>query len=229
MIDNDGREPATSPKGSTASVQVLAAVLLTVCAVAGVWGTRVFGGSSAPTAKPAPCNTPRADDSPEYPALCAALNRPDLPALLGMPDDHVSIAQSGGGQITFADGTKEFDASAQIQIGAVCVRISHDPHSSVEDLSFFPGLFAERTSVLGRPAATYSAGTVALLAGGAKPGTRPGGLAHHLVVAQDPHAGGDGTYEIAVWRQDDVAPDADVLLRIAEQVLPTVPGWGTAS
>lgn len=166
---------------------MLATVLLTVCAVAGMWGIGVFGGSSAPNGKPAPCNEPRADDSPEYPALCAALNRPDLPVLLGMPDGHASAAQSGGGPVTFADGTRADDASARKQIGAVCGRLSHDPHSSVDGLSFLPGgLVARRATVLGLTAATSSDGTVALVAGGAEPRNRPGGVAPTLSSRRTP-------------------------------------------
>ena len=44
------------------------------------------------------------------------------------------------------------------------------------------------------------------------------------MVAQDPKDGG-GSYEIAVWRQDAVVPDDAALLRVAEKVLPTIPGW----
>jgi hypothetical protein len=33
------------------------------------------------------------------------------------------------------------------------------------------------------------------------------------------------TVEIVIRRQDDVPPDDAALLRVAEQVLPTIPGW----
>lgn len=33
---------------------------------------------------------------------------------------------------------------------------------------------------------------------------------------------------MAVWRQDSVTPDDTALLRAAEQVLPSVPGWKDA-
>lgn len=236
MTDDDGREPAipetpgTPEKGSAVGVQAVAGALLAVFAVVGVWGLGGFGDSSSHDDGPAECNAPRATDSPEYPALCAALNRPDLPALLGMPDEHVSIAQSGGGGLTtLPDGTKQYDASAQVQIGPVCVRVSHDARVSVADLSYFPGLFAQPATVLGRDATTYSDHAFGFVFEGGKARTAPGGVARHLVVAQDGKADGTGTFEISVWRQDDVKPDAAVLFRIAEKVLPTVPGWAAAS
>ncbi|MFD4624495.1 hypothetical protein [Streptomyces sp. NPDC058475] len=34
-----------------------------------------------------------------------------------------------------------------------------------------------------------------------------------------------GSFEVVIWRQDEVPPDDAALLRVAEQVLPTVPGW----
>jgi len=53
-------------------------------------------------------------------------------------------------------------------------------------------------------------------------------LAGHgvLVVAPDVKDGG-GSYELSIWRQDNVRPDDTALLRVAQQVLPTIPGWTT--
>ncbi|WP_329453127.1 hypothetical protein OG894_03755 [Streptomyces sp. NBC_01724] len=34
-----------------------------------------------------------------------------------------------------------------------------------------------------------------------------------------------GSFEVVLWRADGVVPDEAVLLRVAEKVLPTVPGW----
>jgi hypothetical protein len=44
------------------------------------------------------------------------------------------------------------------------------------------------------------------------------------MVAGDEKDGG-ASYELVIWRQDGVTPDDAALFRVAEQVLPTVPGW----
>ncbi|WP_159030594.1 MULTISPECIES: hypothetical protein [Streptomyces] len=43
----------------------------------------------------------------------------------------------------------------------------------------------------------------------------------HAVVATAPR----GSLDVTLWRVDGVVPDDAVLLRVAEKVLPTVPGW----
>jgi hypothetical protein len=42
-------------------------------------------------------------------------------------------------------------------------------------------------------------------------------------VARDANDSG-GSFELALWRTDGGVPDDAVLLRVAEKVLPTVPG-----
>ncbi len=225
MIDEDGYDSVVPDKGiKGAGVQAAAAVVLVGGVIAGIWGMGVLSKSSTRNDKRAACNAPKATDSPEYPALCAALNRPDLPAVLGTPKEHVSIAQSGGGPFTFADGTKEYDASAEVQLGSFNVRITDNQNASVKDFADLPGLPAEPTSVLGHPSVTYSDHTMAIPFNGGNSGTGTGGIARHLVIAKDPKADG-GSFEIAIWRQDGVTPDDAALFRIAEKVLPTVPGW----
>ncbi|MEU2632099.1 DUF6215 domain-containing protein, partial [Kitasatospora sp. NPDC007106] len=206
--------------------QASAALVLAGGVLGAMWGAGLFSGTPAPAAagKPAVCNPPNATDSPEYPALCAALNRRDLPALLGVPTEHVSVAQSGGGPTTYWDGTTEFDASAQVQVGPVMVRISHNHDVSVRDIAGLASLRAEPATVLGHPAARYRSTTLALVFKGGKSSTGTGGTARHLAVAIGPDEGAD-TVEFAVWRQDDEPPDEGALLRIAEQVLPAVQGW----
>ncbi|WP_405629683.1 hypothetical protein [Streptomyces sp. NBC_00016] len=39
---------------------------------------------------------------------------------------------------------------------------------------------------------------------------------------------GGGSYELAIWRQDNVRPDDAALLSIAQKVLPAIPGWAAA-
>ncbi|WP_406308939.1 hypothetical protein [Streptomyces sp. NBC_00623] len=52
----------------------------------------------------------------------------------------------------------------------------------------------------------------------------PGVPARALTVARDAEDSG-GSFEVVLWRADGGVPDDAVLLRVAEKVLPTVPGW----
>jgi hypothetical protein len=82
--------------------------------------------------------------------------------------------------------------------------------------------------VLGHPAVVYSDRTIALSfnlgTGKGKADSAPGGIARCLLVARDAKDGG-GYYEVSIWRQDFAMPDDAALFRVAEKVLPTVPGW----
>ncbi|PYC77406.1 hypothetical protein C7C46_18850 [Streptomyces tateyamensis] len=218
--------PATGwtlgPSGRAAVTMALGVVVALVMA-----GLYVKAHPSTGSSGPAACEAPKSTDSREYPALCAALNRPDLPALLGTPQARVSIAQSGGGPLTSPDG-KELSASAQVQLGPVCVSLSDHHIASVEDILGFASLVPRPTTVLGHPAAAYSDHTLAIVFDGKKSSTGTGGIARHLAVAKGPGPGGEAL-ELTIWRQDDAVPDDAALIRIAEQVLPTAPGWLTES
>ncbi|BFV60508.1 hypothetical protein KCMC57_up56120 [Kitasatospora sp. CMC57] len=217
-----GPPDRASGKGArSAVVQTAAAVALAAAVLGGMWAAGLF----RPTAKPGPaaCNPPKATDSPEYPALCAALNRRDLPTLLGTPDP-VSVAQSGGGPMIFADGTVEYDASAEVQLGNTRVRISDNHQLSVRTATTFASLLPQPTSLLGHPAATYSDHTLALNFNGATTTTGTGGIARHLVVAKSADTNG-GSFEITIWRQDRGTPEDAALFRIADQVFPSLQGW----
>ena len=226
-MTDDSVIPGKGSKGSNSEVAQVAAALVVVGSVIAVlWGLSVFDKSSARSEKPAACEARKSTDSPEYPMLCAALNRPDLPTLLGTPNEHVSVAQSGGGPFTYADGTKEYDASAEVQLGSVNVRITDNGDMSVKDFADFASSSAASTSVLGHDSVTYSDHTMAISFnfGGGQSSAGTGGIARHLVVAKNPKGGG-GSFEVAIWRQDDMTPDDAALFRIAEKVLPTVRGW----
>ncbi|MFI9362075.1 DUF6215 domain-containing protein [Kitasatospora sp. NPDC053057] len=72
-----------------------AAVVLVGVLFAGLWALagndRDHNGDGS-----AKCAPATEKDSPKYPVLCAALNRPDLPVLVGVPKERVLVAQPPG-------------------------------------------------------------------------------------------------------------------------------------
>ncbi|MFJ9521304.1 DUF6215 domain-containing protein [Kitasatospora sp. NPDC101801] len=221
--DNEqGAEPVKDRAGI--KVAVTAAVL---CAVlAGLWGTGQFDGPSEKAgekAKPAACDAPRPTDSQGYEAACAALNRPDLPALLGMPTDHVVVAHP----MPMAIG-KEPMVEVRLQHAAVALMVStFSVNDRFEMRPVLTGLTAQAT-VLGHPAATYSSGTMAFVPANGKNGkadTKSGPSTRNILVAQDAKASGGRTFELVVFREDGTDVDGPTLNRLAETLLPTLPGW----
>ena len=85
---------------------------------------------------------------------------------------------------------------------------------------------AQTKTVLGHPAVLYPDRTIALTFNGdtADTDTGPGSVARRLLVARNAKDGG-GSFAVVIWRQDDAVPDDAALFRVAEQVLPTIPGW----
>ncbi|MFD0350783.1 hypothetical protein ACFQ0M_41680 [Kitasatospora aburaviensis] len=124
------------------------------------------------------------------------------------------------------DGTKKRNATAEVQIGTLQVRISDLHDLPVQDYLVLGGGPTTRTTFLGHPAMTYSDHTAAIYLnlGGGKATTGTGGIARHLVVGKDATADG-GSYELTIWHQDSAIPDDAALFRIAEKVLPTLQGW----
>ncbi|MBV6698211.1 hypothetical protein KV557_13855 [Kitasatospora aureofaciens] len=231
MTDEHGHDVPTEPaKGGAKSAagQVAAALVLALAVVAAVLFVGGLDDTAAQNNKPAVCNPPKATDAPEYPALCAALNRPDLPVLVGVPSEHVVNAYSSGGQVTSAAGTKETEASAQVQLGSVYLQVSDNRDLSVQSFDDFLRPRPVPGSLLGHPSVTYLDRTTSIVFKGATASSGTGGIARHLVVAKGAKAEG-GSYEIAVWRQDDATPDDAILLRVAEAVLPALPGWVPAA
>jgi hypothetical protein len=56
----------------------------------------------------------------------------------------------------------------------------------------------------------------------------PGVTSRVLDVALDPKDTG-GSYEVDVWSTDGAVPDDTLLVRVAEELLPTLPGWDSAA
>ncbi|MFJ9348206.1 DUF6215 domain-containing protein [Streptomyces sp. NPDC101237] len=217
-------------KRARPAVQVIAAVAVFLAVIGALWAQRVFFPHQATGTTPATCSK-SADRLPaRYVSgarLCEALNRPDLPDLLGTPRERAETASGNGEWITMAGGTKiaSPDATVTLKTYSVKLSASYDRLSVADVVGLMDG--ARRTTVLGHPAVLYSSPTLSIgfSLGGGKASTGPGGTARCLLVSKHPKDDGQGTFEVALWRQDDVLPDDTALERVAAHVLRTVPGW----
>jgi hypothetical protein len=219
-------------RGMRAGAQAVAAVVVVGGVVGGMWGLgEVLPKTAAQDNKPATCSASTDNTLPaKYVSptkLCTALNRADLPVLLGTPDEHAETASGSSGWMTLAGGTKIASPEADVDLRTYSVRLS----ASYDDIPVAEAArYVDSTSqvkkVLGHPAVLYSDRTIAISfnLGGGKATTGPGGIARSLLVSTSAKDGGD-SFEMTIWRQDDVPPDDEALFRIAEAVLPTVPGW----
>ncbi|MET9959814.1 DUF6215 domain-containing protein [Streptomyces sp. NPDC006326] len=221
----DGMGGSTTSAGAWG--QAVAAVVMVAALGAGLW---TFRQESLPHgAAPARCS----DGQPGQASgrlsgaqLCGALNRPDLAGLLGTPGETVKSAGGGNGSLKPAGGEEIATPSGRVEFATYTVELTatYDDLPVAASASLL-GDGGQRT-VLGRPAALYSDRTVRItfrLDGSGTAG-RPGVPARTLTVARDPQDSG-GSFDLTVWRADGGVPDDAVLLRLAEAVLPTVPGW----
>ncbi|SDT80785.1 hypothetical protein SAMN05216371_6440 [Streptomyces sp. TLI_053] len=170
----------------------------------------------------AKCAPPQSDDAPGYPALCAALNRPDLPELAGVPGGQVSLAGSHLVLRLDGDGKEPPVATAQVQIGSVQVSVTDQPDLAPKDFLIFSDLPRAQAPVLGHPVSAYRMRTIGGTGATGTPG--PGGYSRHLVVAKSADGSG-GSFDLSYWRRDATTDDDTALRRIAEAVLPTLQGW----
>lgn len=224
MVDVD--DPA-SERDRRPWVQALVAVLVFGAAAGVLYGQKALQGSS--DSGPATCSY---DDEPvservSAKQLCKALNRSDLPTLLGTPQEQAETAYGSESSFKDADGKETPSPDAEVSLKTYSVKLwASDDDLRVGEFSGLLGRSAESKTILGHPAVLFSGQTIGLKInlGGGKIDSGPGGIARHLLVARDAKDGG-GSFEVAIWRQDDVPPDDTALLRVAERVLPTVPGW----
>ncbi|MFE9452160.1 DUF6215 domain-containing protein [Streptomyces sp. NPDC006739] len=218
---------AESGQGTKAWAQAVAAVVL-VGGLAGVfWALQKADRQKA--AEPAVCSSTHDRTVPaRYVSgarLCEALNRADLPVLLGTPLEHAETADGSESWTTLAGGTKYATPEADVTLKTYSVRLSASYDDlPVADAARLLGGSAQRRTVLGHPAVLYSDRTIALSFHDGKADSGPGGIARGVLVSRDTKDGG-GCFEVVIWRQDDVPPDDTALLRLAERVLPTIPGW----
>ncbi|MFJ3233890.1 DUF6215 domain-containing protein [Streptomyces sp. NPDC086787] len=226
MVDD-----SASKKGPGAGVQAIGAVVLAVGVVGTVWGlSKVLPDHSD---DPATCSNDRPTQTARHVSgaqLCEALNRPDLAALLGTPDEHAIGANGNRTWSNPADGSKEAkqataEANVQLKTYSVKLSASFDADGVAGMRRFLgTGANAHAETLRGHSAVLYSDRTIAFSFDGGKAHTGTGGIARHLLVASAPKDGGD-LFELVIWRQDDVPPDDAALTRVAERVLPTLPGW----
>ncbi|MGW2614181.1 DUF6215 domain-containing protein [Streptomyces sp. NPDC001500] len=229
-------EVVAPEKGPNPWAQAIAALV-----VVGALGGALFvlqKNDAKAADKPAACSPDEADEKAAAAAkaahrvsgtqLCTALNRADLPTLLGTPRERAVTAYGSDGSVGTGGGKQIPTPEATVQLDTYTVKLSRSydrlPIAGMADLLSE----AQTKTVAGHPAVLYSTQTIAIRfnLGGGKSESGPGGIARALVIAPDAKDRG-GSYELTIWRQDRMRPDDTALLRIAQQVLPTVPGWTT--
>ncbi|MEU1082585.1 DUF6215 domain-containing protein [Streptomyces sp. NPDC005908] len=162
--------------------------------------------------------------------LCEALNRPDLPGLLGTPTE---IATSASGSSGTAPLTGEKIAQPEARVGfdtytvevlATYNKLTIDQYANL--MKYGDETDVKRLTVLGRPAILSSDHMMSIqidLGGSASGGpVGQGPLARTLTVALDAKDGG-GYYDFTVWSESAGLPGDSVLVDIVETVLPAIP------
>ncbi|MFJ2091127.1 DUF6215 domain-containing protein [Streptomyces sp. NPDC087901] len=221
-------------KGSGAWGQAFAAVVLVAALGAGLWAA---GGASGSDRAPATCSggepengsngSKHASRQASGAQLCEALNRSDLAELLGTPGEIAKSASGSDGSVTLTGGKETETPSGRVEFGTYTVTLT----ATYDRLpvAAYAALLrdAAQQRVLGRSAVLYSDRTISIgfrLDGG-DTSSGPGVPARALAVARDSKDSG-GSFEVVLWREDGRVPDDAAVLRVAETILPTVPGWG---
>ncbi|MFG2843742.1 DUF6215 domain-containing protein [Kitasatospora sp. NPDC048296] len=205
----------TNERNNKAVIAAGAVIVVACGAVAALAGT----GALKPHRADATCAPSSADLPADYAAFCAALNRSDLPTLLGTPDDRVSTAGPGPFK-------EQKETMAEVRLQDTVVNLSESPVSawSMGDWTSFG---ATRVTVLGHPAVTTWGRTMTLFAPGGK-SSQDGPTTRNLVIAKNAKDPGGRAFEITVFRQDGKNVDDAVVQRVAEAVVPNLPGWVAA-
>ncbi|MEU8753193.1 DUF6215 domain-containing protein [Streptomyces chartreusis] len=219
-------------KGANVWGQAVAAVAMVTALGGGLWA---YGQTSESSGGPPPATC--SDETPGKPTgrvtgaqLCEALLRPDLAELLGTPAEDAKTASGSDGSVGLSGGKDIPMPSAEVEFDTYTVTLS----ATYDDLPVAGSETllrdAEKRTVLGRPAVLYSDRTIriAFRLDGGDADSGPGVPLRSLMVAKDAKDGG-GSFDVTLWRADGMVPDDAVLLRLAEKVLPTVPGWTAGS
>ncbi|MFJ8104776.1 DUF6215 domain-containing protein [Streptomyces sp. NPDC096132] len=230
-------------KEPNAFVQITAAFVVVGALAWGLWAQQKDNGveeSGAGTAGPISCSASTPTGLPKMVRagvkyvsanqLCQVLNRPDLATLLGTPGER-PMSYGGGDDSVTLGGADVPAPEMNVTLTTYSVQLSASyDHFAVKGMAELLGGDARERTFLGRPAVLYSDRTLAFAfgLGGGDASSAPGHPTRRLVVAQDPKDGG-GSYDIAIWRQDSGALDDATLLRLAQEILPTIPGWTPAA
>ncbi|MCT4353974.1 DUF6215 domain-containing protein [Streptomyces sp. Je 1-79] len=231
------------PKGAGMWGQVVAGLLVVPALGFGLWAMgEAVGDTGGGPPRPAACGDGETGGTPgktretrgrlSGDELCKALNRPDLARLLGTPEEMATSADGSDGSLKLAGAARDIATpTSEVRFATYTVTLSalYDG-APVAGYTPFTGHSAEERKVLGRPAVLYSDQTISIRfrLDGSDAETGPGVPARSVIVARDARDSG-GSYEVTLWRGDGAVPDDAVLLRVAEAVLPTLPGWTPGS
>ncbi|MEU4880123.1 DUF6215 domain-containing protein [Streptomyces althioticus] len=198
-------------------------------------GTAATGAS-----RPAAC---RLDEDEKLPAayrsapevvtgadLCRALNRPELPELLGTPTER-SVYASGTDNTAPLTDRKVAQPEARVEFETYTVELSATYNKlTVAQYAkltrYGDGRDARNLTVLGRPALLTSDHMMKIQfdlgsGEGASGPVEQGPLVRTLTVALDGKDRG-GSYDLTVWSESGLLPEDSVLVDIAEAVLPEI-------
>ncbi|HEY9367613.1 DUF6215 domain-containing protein [Streptomyces sp.] len=228
------------PKGAGMVGQVVAGLTLVPALCVGLWALGDTANSNSGAPQPATCAEGKTGKASEEPGqvpgrvsgtqLCKALNRPDLADLLGTPTETLKSASGSDGSFKLGSGKEIATPSSRVEFGTYTVTLSASyDRLPVAGSAAYLGRDAQERTVLGRPAVLSSDYTLSISfrLDGSDAHSGPGVPARSLTVARDAKDSG-GSLTVTVWREGGGVPDDAVLLRVAEKVLPTVPGWNAA-
>ncbi|MFF9754573.1 DUF6215 domain-containing protein [Streptomyces sp. NPDC014344] len=162
--------------------------------------------------------------------LCRALNRPELPELLGTPTETATYASGTDATAPLTDGKVarpearvEFDTYT-VELSATYDELTVAQYANLTTYRNAPDL--RKLTVLGRPALFTSDHMMRIQfdlgsGGGSGGPVGQGPLARTLTVALDGEDRG-GSYGFTVWSETGALPDDRALLDIAEAVLPEI-------
>lgn len=217
-------------KGAGAWGQAVAAVAVVAALCAGLWTFRETSSSDSGPPPPATCSGGEPEKASRHVSgaqLCKALNRRDLAELLGTPGERAKTAGGSGGSTKLGNGKEIATPSARVEFESYTVTLAatYDGHPVAGSATLL-GQGARQQTLLDRPAVLYSNRTISISfrLDGSDTDSGPGVPARTVTVARDAKDSG-GSFEVTLWREDGAVPDDAVLLRVAEKVLPTVPGW----
>ncbi|MEI5134697.1 DUF6215 domain-containing protein [Streptomyces libani] len=226
------RTKGAPAEGAGAWGQAVAAVALVAGLGIGLWALQGMESSSGSDSAPPPatCSGGEAEKESRRVSgaqLCKALNRPDLADLLGTPGQAAKTAGGSGDSVKLGNGKEIATPSAQVEFETYTVTLSatYDGHPVAGSAGLL-GDGARQQTVLERPAVVYADRTISIRfrLDGSDSESGPGVPARTVTVARDAKDSGS-SFEVSLWRADGMVPDDAVLLRVAEKVLPTVPGW----